>query len=118
MLSQSVFPAHRRVSALLLPLLFLSQSPARSAELQPLTIENHSAHRIKAAAPGAKAVRIPAGAEPVTIMLDPEAAEDGAHGVEVKAWWSHNPRQLCIIFTRFGGVVKVHGETEIRCLGN
>ncbi len=79
-----------------------------------ITIENHSDRDAKVAAPGAPPVQAAAGVTDAVLELTPTTA----NGVDVKAWWIANPRELCVIFVRYGGVLKISGSRSIRCLGN
>ena len=84
------------------------------AEETFITITNSSEHVIKVAAPGGKSQRVPPGEEIVTMPLE----TTDPNGIDVKAWWVSRPRELCVIFVRYEGLLKVAGKKSIRCLGN
>lgn len=89
-------------------------SDVTEPEASTITIVNISGKRAKAAAPGAKAIRIHKEETPIEWAIEPT----DPNGVEVKAWWTAKPRELCVIFVRYGGVLKIGGKKNIRCLGN
>ena len=49
--------------------------------------------------------------DPVSITFD----DDADVGIDVKAWWVSEPRQLCQIFTPWGRTFVVSGTRLIRC---
>lgn len=79
-----------------------------------ITIENRSGKDARVAIPGGKTVRVKDGVK----SLRAELNVTKRNGVEVKAWWSLDPRQLCVIFVRYEGHVVIGGKKLIRCLGN
>ena len=90
------------------------QATAVAAETSFVTVDNRSGQLAKIALPGAKPARVAAGAEGQRIDLE----VTHANGVEAKAWWIANPRELCIIFVRYEGHVVIAGKKNIRCLGH
>jgi len=85
-----------------------------AAETSFVTVENRSARSAKIALPGSKTQRVPP--DTAKLRIDIEATRP--NGVEAKAWWVSNPRQLCVIFVRYQGHVVVAGKENIRCLGH
>ncbi len=79
-----------------------------------ISVENHTGQFAKVAAPGSKTIRVAPGTMDIVMELVPT----DPNGIEAKAWWISNPRELCVIFIRYGGVLKITGKTTIRCLGN
>lgn len=92
----------------------LLAAPAASADSSFVTVENRSAQPAKIALPGAKPKRVPPGTESLRIELETTLP----NGVDAKAWWVSNPRQLCVIFVRYEGHVVIAGNKDIRCLGH
>ena len=84
------------------------------AERSFVTAENITDKIIKVAVPGGKAKRLKPGDKDVRIDIDVTLD----YGIEAKAWWVSNPRQLCVIFVRYEGHVVVGGDKDIRCLGH
>ncbi len=80
-----------------------------------LDIENRSEHPVKVALPGAPALTVPVGAEPVRVEAGRDGAGDDATGVTARLWWTSDPRQLCQIYTPWGRTVTVTGSREILC---
>lgn len=99
--------------SLLMSLVLLLPEPAL-AENSFITVENRSGHNIKVAIPGAKTVRLAAEAPPLNVALETSMP----NGVEAKAWWVSNPRELCVIFVRYEGRLVIAGEKNLRCLGH
>lgn len=87
---------------------------AAAADSSFVTVENRSAQHAKIALPGAKPRRVPPGTENLRIELETTLP----NGVDAKAWWVSNPRQLCVIFVRYEGHVVIAGNRDIRCLGH
>ena len=84
------------------------------SEVTFITIENRSGKDARVAIPGGKVVRVKNGVK----SLRAELNVTKRNGVEVKAWWNLDPRQLCVIFVRYEGHVVIGGKKLIRCLGN
>ncbi|MCP4469681.1 MAG: hypothetical protein GY815_03165 [Gammaproteobacteria bacterium] len=84
------------------------------AETSFVTVENRSGQIVKVAVPGGKAQRLQPGTTPTRI--DIEATKP--NGIDAKAWWISNPRQLCVIFVRYEGHMVIAGSKNIRCLGH
>ena len=100
--------------------LCLFAAPSFAADVHEITFINDTEHRVKAAAPGGKAVRLKPGEKGVM-----QVEETKRIGVEAKAWWVHRPRDLCVIFVRYGGTVriadrgvKVASGTTLRCVAH
>ena len=108
--------AHRRLCAGLLVCALLAAATAvtAAAESSFVTVENRSGEFAKIALPGARAARVPPGTQALRIELEVTRA----NGVEAKAWWVSNPRQLCVIFVRYEGHVVIAGDNNIHCLGH
>ena len=87
---------------------------ALAAETSYVTVENRSAEIAKIAVPGARPKRVMPGIEALKIELEVTLP----NGVDAKAWWVSNPRQLCVIFVRYQGHVVIAGDKDIRCLGH
>lgn len=87
---------------------------AQAAETSFVTVENRSGQIAKIALPGGKARRINPGVTDLRIDLEITLA----NGIDAKAWWVSNPRELCVIFVRYEGHVVIAGEENIRCLGH
>ena len=100
--------------AMLVGLFLLSASSVSKAEDSYIQVVNSTGQIIKVAAPGGKPKRIKPGEEIITIPI--EVTEP--NGIDVKAWWVAKPRELCVIFVRYEGFLKVAGKSTIRCLGN
>ena len=105
--------ARRRLCAGLLVCALLPTATA-AAESSFVTVENRSDEFAKIALPGARAARVPPGTQAMRIDLEVTRA----NGVEAKAWWVSNPRQLCVIFVRYEGHVVIAGDNNIHCLGH
>lgn len=105
--------AHWRLRAGLLVCTLLAAATA-AAESSFITVENRSDEFAKIALPGARAARVPPGTQALRIDLEVTRA----NGVEAKAWWVSNPRQLCVIFVRYEGHVVIAGDNNIHCLGH
>lgn len=73
-------------------------------------VENESAKSVKIAGPGGQ-VTVESNADPVAVSFD----SDAEIGLEVKAWWVAEPRQLCQIFTPWDRTIVVSGTRVIRC---
>ena len=84
------------------------------AETSFVTVENRSGQVAKIAVPGGKPARVNPDAEKRRIEIE----VTHANGVEAKAWWVANPRELCVIFVRYEGHVVIAGDKNIRCLGH
>lgn len=93
--------------------LFLTAGAA-DADYSFITVENRSGEHAKIALPGANPQRVPPGTESLRIELETTLP----NGVDAKAWWVSNPRQLCVIFVRYEGHVVIAGHEDIRCLGH
>ena len=78
-----------------------------------ITIENRSGKDARVAIPGGKTLRIKDG----TKAYRAELVVTKRNGIDVKAWWSLEPRQLCVIFVRYEGHVVIGGKKLIKCLG-
>ena len=104
---------HRRLCAGLLVCALLAAATAVAGS-SFVTVENRSAEFAKIALPGARAARVPPGTQALRIDLEVTRA----NGVEAKAWWVSNPRQLCVIFVRYEGHVVIAGDNNIHCLGH
>lgn len=98
----------------ILALLAVALGNADAAERSYVTVENQSGHHAKIAVPGGKPARVAPGAPAQRIDLDVTLA----NGVDAKAWWVANPRELCVIFVRYEGHVVIAGDEHIRCLGH
>lgn len=85
-----------------------------SADISFVTVENKTDQHVKVAIPGANPVRLAPGAEPTQVDIETSLP----NGVDAKAWWISNPRQLCVIFVRYEGRIVVAGKKNIRCLGH
>ncbi len=92
----------------------LCLAPAAMAEMSFVTVENRSGQVARIAIPGGKSVRVQPESEKSRIEIE----VTHANGVEAKAWWDANPRQLCVIFIRYEGHLVVAGKKSIRCLGH
>ena len=84
------------------------------AESSFVTVENRSQGIAKIALPGGKTRRVNPGMESLRIEIETTRP----NGVEAKAWWVSNPRQLCVIYVRYEGHVVIAGKKNIRCLGH
>jgi hypothetical protein len=105
----------RRLALYCLPLLAgLGIAPAQAANNSFVTVENRSAQIVKIAVPGGRPARVQPGSD--RLHIDIEVTQ--ANGVDAKAWWVANPRQLCVIFVRYEGHVVIAGKENIRCLGH
>ena len=107
----------KHLGTLLVSLLLFSSAAfgqSEDAETSFVLLENKSAKLAKVAVPGGKAVRLKPGETDVRVDIDVTTR----NGVEVKAWWISEPRQLCVIFVRYEGRAVVGGKKKIRCLGN
>lgn len=96
---------------LLLPALFatlLSSTPVWAESAFKVLNESHQA--IKVVAPGGGAV-IKKDAPETTVTFQ----NDDANGTQVNAWFVRDPKQLCVIFVRWDGVLKVSGTNLINC---
>ncbi len=100
--------------ALALLIFLLASSGAASAESSFVTVENRSGQIAKIAVPGGKPARVNPGGEQRRIEIE----VTDPNGVDAKAWWVANPRQLCVIFVRYEGHVVIAGDKDIRCLGH
>ncbi len=103
----------RRLTASIAAGLWLISQTA-AAESSFVTVENRSAQHAKIALPGAKPQRVPPGTEKKRIEIETTLP----NGVDAKAWWVANPRQLCVIFVRYEGHLVIAGKKDIRCLGH
>ena len=104
----------RAVLLVLAWLATMGVTAAPAAETSYVTVENRSAEIAKIALPGARPKRVKPGTEALKIELE----VTHANGVDAKAWWVANPRQLCVIFVRYEGHVVIAGKNNIRCLGH
>lgn len=102
----------RRLFPLAAALLLAWQTAA--AETSFITVENRSGQHAKIALPGGKPQRIPQGTEKKRIEIETTLP----NGIDAKAWWVSNPRELCVIFVRYEGHVVIAGKNNIRCLGH
>lgn len=93
---------------------YLFASAAAAADTTFVTVENRSGQVAKIAVPGGKPARINPDADKRRIDIE----VTHANGVEAKAWWVANPRELCVIFVRYEGHVVIAGDKNIRCLGH
>ena len=84
------------------------------AQTSWVTVENRSDKLAKIAVPGGKPKRIKPGQKDLRV----EIQTTHPNGVDAKAWWVSNPRQLCVIFVRYEGQVVIAGDKNIRCLGH
>ena len=103
-----------RIAILVAALICLGSGQPTLAESSFVTVENKSGQTAKIALPGGKANRINPGVR--DLRVDIEVTD--ANGVEAKAWWVSNPRELCVIFVRYEGHVVIAGKKNIRCLGH
>ena len=103
----------RRRLALAVPALLLAVTVS-AADTTFVTVENRSGQVAKIAVPGGKPARVNPGSEKRRIDIEITLA----NGVEAKAWWVANPRELCVIFVRYEGHVVIAGDKNIRCLGH
>ncbi len=83
------------------------------SETSFITIENRSGKIAKLVAPGSKPVRVAPDAENFKLQL----SVTDPNGIDAKAWWVSDPRQLCVIFVRYEGRVVIAGKKAIKCLG-
>ncbi len=99
--------------ALAMPGLLLAAAVS-AADMTFVTVENRTGQVAKIAVPGGKPARLNPGSEKRRIEIE----VTHANGVEAKAWWVANPRELCVIFVRYEGHVVIAGDKNIRCLGH
>lgn len=92
----------------------LLASQAAVAQATFITVENRSGQHAKIALPGGKPQRVPPDTKEQRIDIE----TTHPNGVEAKAWWVSNPRELCVIFVRYEGHVVIAGKQNIRCLGH
>ena len=102
----------RRLVPILVGMLYTVAVSA--AETSFVTVENISGQVAKIAVPGGKPARVNPDADKRRIEIE----VTHANGVEAKAWWVANPRELCVIFVRYEGHVVIGGDQHIRCLGH
>ncbi len=102
----------RRLAVIIAGVLFAAAGAA--AEPSFVTVENRSGQVAKIAVPGGNPARVTPDAQKRRIEID----VTHANGVEAKAWWVANPRELCVIFVRFDGHVVIAGDKIIRWLGH
>ena len=117
-MSDAITARIKRLGVSLLALIVVSSTAfgqsSDSEETSFVLIENKSDKLAKVAVPGGKAVRVQPGESDIRVDIDVTTR----NGVEVKAWWISEPRQLCVIFVRYEGRAVVGGKKKIRCLGN
>jgi hypothetical protein len=76
-----------------------------------ITVDNRSAHSVKAVAPGGSAIIEPAS-EPAKISFESAAPV----GLTLQIWWIARPREICRIFVPWDRTVVVTGDQLINCL--
>ena len=105
----------KRTLGILLSFLFVTTASASSDASDDtfILLENRTEHVAKVAAPGGKPTRVQPGESDKSMPLEVTTS----HGIDAKAWWVHNPRQLCVIFVRYEGRLVIGGDDELRCLG-
>jgi hypothetical protein len=104
---------HLLFLVLLLPFSISAYADADADADTFIVLENRTEHVAKVAAPGGKPTRVQPGESDKRMMLEVSTS----HGIDAKAWWVHNPRQLCVIFVRYEGRLVIAGDEELRCLG-
>ena len=75
-----------------------------------IAIDNRSQHPIKAVARGGRAT-LDAESGPTAVTFD----NDADIGIDLKVWWTDEPRQLCQTFVPWQRTVIVSGSRTIRC---
>jgi hypothetical protein len=78
-----------------------------------ITVDNQSAHSVKAVAPGGSAIIEPAS-EPAEISF--ESSEPV--GLTLQIWWIDLPREICRIFVPWDGTVVVTWRSALHCLSH